>query len=136
MPAFRVHRALAAPAPGQRVTHVSGQARAHGTLLARVVVSGLAPGVLAARIRLAKVSWLERPATDERIARHGPWTAAYRRRAPSLAVGVHAAHAARARVNALLAQARRTVGRTIAVRQTLGPTRHVRVSEVALQSSP
>jgi len=134
VPALHVGRALAAPAPGQRVAHVAGHARAHRPLLARVVVPGLAPGVLAARVRLAQVGRLERPAPDERVTRHRPRTAAHRRRAPRLAVGVHAAHgAARARVRAPVAQARRTVRRTVTVRQTLGPARHVRIAQVTLQ---
>lgn len=135
VPALDVGRALAAPAPGERVAHVAGHARAHRPLLARVVMAGLAPRVLAARVRLAEVGRLERPAPHERVARHRPRAAAYGRRAPRLAVRVHAAHVARARVHATLARARGTVGRAVAVRQTLGAARHVRVPEVALRET-
>lgn len=106
---LRVDGALAAPAPDERVAHVTRQARAHRTLLARVVVSRLTLRVLTARVRVAQVGRLERPAPDERVARHGPRTAADGRRSPRLAVGVHAAHApAGARVHAPFAQAGRT----------------------------
>lgn len=133
LPALRVRGALTAAAPRECVAHVAGHARAHRPLLARVVVAGLALGVLAARVRVAQVGRFERPATDERVARHGSRTAAHRRRAPGLAVGVQAAHAtARARIHAPLARARRTVRRTVAVRLTLGVARHVRIPKVAL----
>jgi len=132
--ALHVGGALAAPASGERVAGVTGQARAHRSLLAGVIVAGLAPGVLATRVRFAKVSRLERAAPDERVAGHGPRAAAYGRRAPSFTVGVHSAHAATAaRVHAPVAQARRSVRRAVGVRQTLGPTRSVRVAEVALR---
>lgn len=109
VPALRVSGTLAAPTPGERVAHVTGQARAHGPLLAGVVVSGLAPRVLAARVGLAQIGRLERPAPNERVAGHGPRAAAHRGRAPRLAVRVHAAHAAAARVHATFAHARRPV---------------------------
>jgi len=135
VPALDVGGALAAPAPGERVAHVAGQAGAHGPLLAGVVVAGLTAGVLAARVRLAQVGRLERPAPDERVAGHRSGTAADGRRAPRLAVGVHAAHAAAGTgVHAPLTQTRRLVRRAVAVRQTLGPARHVRVAEVALRT--
>lgn len=133
--ALHVGGALAAPAPGERVAGVTGQARAHRPLLAGVVVAGLAPGVLAARVRFAKVGRLERAAPDERVAGHGPRAAAYGRRATSFTVGVYSAHAAAAaRVHATVAQARRSVRRAVGVRQTLGPTRSVRVAKVALRT--
>lgn len=136
VPALRVRGALAAPAPRERVAHVAGHARAHRPLLAGVVVPGLAPRVLAARVRLAQVRRLERPAPDERVARHGPRAAAYGRRAPRLAVGVRAAHAAaRARVHAPFAQARRTGRRAVGVRRALGAARHVRVAEMSLRAT-
>lgn len=131
--ALDVGGALAAPAPGERVARVTWQARAHRPLLAGDVVAGLAPGVLAARVRFAEVGRLERPAPDERVAGHGPRAAAYGRRAPRLAVGVDAAHAAAgAWVHAPFARARRAVRRAVGVRQTLGPARSVRVAEVTL----
>jgi len=51
--ALDVGGALTAPAPGERVAGVTGQARAHRPLFAGDVVAGLAPGVLAARVRFA-----------------------------------------------------------------------------------
>lgn len=131
--ALGVDGALAAPAPGERVARVTGQARAHRPLFAGDVVAGLAPGVLAARVRFAEVGRLERTAPDERVTGHGPRAAAYGRRAPRLAVGVDPAHATAARVHAALAQARRTIRRAIGVRQTLGPARRVRVAKVTLR---
>lgn len=133
VPALEVGRTLAAPASDERVAHVTGQARAHRPLLAGGIVTGLAPGVVAARVRVAQVGRLERPAPDERVPGHCPRTTAYRRRAPSLAVGVHAAHGtARARIHALFSRARRPVRRAVAVRLALGPARYVRVPEIAL----
>lgn len=98
--ALGVGGALAAPAPGERVARVTGQARAHRPLLAGDVVAGLAPGVLAARVRFAEVGRLERTAPDERVTGHGPRAAAYGRSSPRLAVGVDAAHVGAARVHA------------------------------------
>lgn len=121
MPALGVGGALAASAPGERIARVTGQARAHRPLLAGDVVAGLAPGVLAARIRLAQIGRLERPAPDERVAGHGPRAAAYGRGAACLTVGVHAAHVAAARVHAPIAQTRGTVSWAVGVGQTLGP---------------
>lgn len=133
--AFRVRGALAATAPRQRVANVAGQARAHRPLFARVVVPGLALGVLAARVLCAQVGRLERTAPDERVAGHRARAAAHRRRSLGLAVGVQAAHVtAFARVHAPIAEARRTVGRAVAVRLALGLARQVRIAEVALKN--
>lgn len=134
VPAFEIGRTLAASAPQQRVAHVTGQACAHRPLLARVIVAGLTPGVLAARVRVAQVGRFERPTPDERVPGHCPRTAANWRRASRLAVCVHTAHGtARARIHALFSRARRPVRRTVAMRLALGSARYVRISKIALQ---
>lgn len=123
--------AFALLATGQRISDVARMARADWTFVVGTIVAWFAPGIGSARIGFAQITFLERPAADERIAGHVLGARADGRQSSEPAVGPDAADVV-AGILADAVEAGRSAGRAVDVPVAFRLAAHGRVAEVVL----